>query len=94
MACKNGADCLNLPQCDDLSVGKRADLTVINLRMPSMQPLHNISKNIVFAGSKENVRLTMINGKILYEDGQYFLGFEPEDLYREVNAYVKAEMKN
>ena len=94
MACKNGADCLDLPQCDDLSVGKRADLTVINLRMPSMQPLHNISKNIVFAGSKENVRLTMINGKILYEDGQYFLGFEPEDLYREVNAYVKAEMNN
>ena len=94
MACKNGADCLDLPQCDDLSVGKRADLTVINLRMPNMQPLHNISKNIVFAGSKENVRLTMINGKILYEDGQYFLGFEPEDLYREVNAYVQAEMKN
>ena len=30
MACKNGADCLDLPQCDDLSVGKRADLTVIN----------------------------------------------------------------
>ena len=66
MACVGGARAMGLPDCDDIAVGKRADLVVINLRRPNMQPLNNIASNIVYAGSKENVRLTMVNGRILY----------------------------
>lgn len=42
-----------------------------------MQPINNIIKNIVYSGSKENVKLTMINGKILYENGE-FIGTDIE----------------
>ena len=86
MACVGGARAIGLRDCDDIAPGKRADLTVLNLRRPNMQPLHNILRNIVYAGSKENVRLTMVNGRVLYEDGEFFIGEEPEKLYEQANT--------
>ena len=86
MACVGGARAIGLDDCDDIAAGKRADLVVLNLRRPNMQPLHNIPRNIVYAGSKENVRLTMVNGRVLYEDGEFFIGEEPEKLYEQANA--------
>ena len=89
MACVGGAGAMGLSDCDDLAVGKKADLIVIDLHRPNMQPLHNISKNLVYAGSKENVRLTMVNGRVLYENGAFFIGSEPERIYAEANAFVR-----
>ena len=58
---------------------------VLDLHRPNMQPLNGIVKNIVYSGSKENVALTMVNGRILYEKGEFFIGEDPEELYRKVN---------
>ena len=85
MACVNGARCMGLSNCDSLSVGKQADLVVLDLHRPNMQPLNGIVKNIVYSGSKENVALTMVNGRILYEKGEFFIGEDPEELYQKVN---------
>ena len=90
MACAGGARAMGLDDCDDIAPGKRADLTVINLRRPNMQPLYNIPRNLVYAGSKENVRLTMVNGRVLYEDGEFFIGEEPERIYAQANAFVQS----
>ncbi len=84
MACVGGARAMGLDDCDDIAVGKKADLCVIDLQRPNMQPVLNIPKNLVYAGSKENVRLTMINGRILYESGKFFIGEKPEEIYRQV----------
>ena len=78
-----GAHCVGLYNCDIIDTGKKADLTVIDLHRPNMQPINNIIKNIVYSGSKENVKLTMINGKILYENGE-FIGTDIEKIYYEV----------
>ncbi len=77
-----GAHCMGLYNCDIIDAGKKADLTVIDLHRPNMQPINNIIKNIVYSGSKENVKLTMINGKILYENGE-FIGTDIEKIYYE-----------
>lgn len=77
-----GAHCMGLYNCDIIDTGKKADLTVIDLHRPNMQPINNIIKNIVYSGSKENVKLTMINGKILYENGE-FIGTDIEKIYYE-----------
>lgn len=77
-----GAHCMGLYDCDIIDTGKKADLTVIDLHRPNMQPINNIIKNIVYSGSKENVKLTMINGKILYENGE-FIGTDIEKIYYE-----------
>ena len=88
-ACSNGARAVGLPECDSIAVGKRADLVLLNMRRPNMQPEHNIIKNIVYAGSKENVRMTMIDGKILYENGEFFVGDAPEKIYAEASRFTR-----
>lgn len=86
-ACCGGARAMGLDDCDDLAVGKRADLIVIDLHRPNMQPLNNIAKNIVYSGSKENVRLTMVNGRVLYENGEFYLDEGTEDIYARCNEW-------
>ena len=89
MACVGGARAMGLDCCDDIAPGKKADLAVIDLHRPNMQPLNNIGKNLVYAGSKENVRLTMVNGRILYENGEFFIGEEPERIYAQANDFMR-----
>lgn len=88
MATLGGAKAMGLSDCDFLAVGKRADLIIIDLSCPNMQPIHNITKNLVYSGSKQNVKLTMVNGKILYEDGAYFIDQSPEELYSKIESIV------
>ena len=54
-----------------------------------MQPENNIVKNVVYAGSKENVRLTMVDGRVLYERGEFFVGESAERIYERANAFVR-----
>lgn len=93
MATVNGAKAMGLDGCDVLAPGKLADLIMIDLHQPNMQPLNNIAKNLVYSGSKSNVKLTMINGKILYEDGKFFVGEDPEAIYAQANKIVEKLMK-
>ncbi len=71
MACKGGALAMGLTDCDVLAEGKCADFAVIDLMQPNMQPIHNIAKNLVYSGSKQNVCMTVVNGNILYENGRF-----------------------
>lgn len=80
MATVGSAKCMGLDDCDIIDTGKKADLIVIDLNRPNMQPINNITKNIVYSGSKENVKLTMVNGKILYENG-CFICTDIEEIY-------------
>ena len=89
MACVGGARAMGLLDCDDIAEGKRADLVVIDLQRPNMQPVHNPARNLVYAGSKENVRLTMVNGRVLYENGEFFVGEDPAALYARSNAHIR-----
>lgn len=78
------AHCMGLYDCDVIDVGKKADLTVIDMHKPSMQPINNILKNIVYSGSKDIVKMTMVNGKILYENGE-FKNIDTEKIYFNAN---------
>lgn len=89
MATVNGAQAMGLKDCDVLAVGKKADMIMLDLNMPNMQPINNIMKNIVYSGSKANVKMTMINGRILYKDGRFYTDEEPWQIYDEVAAIKK-----
>lgn len=89
MATLNGAKAMGLYDCTTLERGKLADLIVIDLNQPNMHPINNITKNLVYSGSKSNIALTMINGKILYENGAYNIGEAPEQIYREAESLLK-----
>ncbi len=89
MACSTGARAMGLDQCDRLAAGKQADLCLVDLDRPNMQPENNIVKNLVYSGGKQNVRLTMVAGRVLYEDGRYDTGDDPERIYAEAAAIVR-----
>ena len=89
MACVGGARAMGLDSCTDIAPGMRADLVVLDLQRPNMQPENNVVKNIVYAGSKENVRLTMVDGRVLYERGEFFVGAGAEEIYRKANAFMR-----
>lgn len=88
MATAGGAVAMGLSDCDVLAEGKCADMVLLDLQKPNMQPLNNITKNIVYSGSKQNVKMTMIDGKILYEDGVFHVGTAPEEIYAKVNESI------
>ena len=90
MATVGGAQAMGLSDCDVLAPGKQADLIVIDLQRPNMQPVHNAARNLVYSGSKENVRLTMIAGRVLYENGAFFVGEPVQDIYRAVETNFTA----
>lgn len=89
MATVGGARAMKLNKADVLARGKLADLIMLDLHNPNMQPVHNICKNIVYSGSKSNVLMTMINGKILYYRGSFHIGENPEDIYARCNDTIK-----
>lgn len=89
MATAGGAKAMGLTECDALAEGKKADLILIDLHQPNMQPVNQITKNIVYSGSKQNVKLTMVNGKILYENGEFFVGEEAEEIYQKANRIAE-----
>lgn len=90
MATVNGAKAMRLDDCDVLAAGKKADFIEIDLNQPNMQPLNNPAKNIVYAGSKQNVKRTVVNGKVLYENGSFFIREQPETIYRKANEIISA----
>lgn len=89
MACHTGAHAMCIPESDSIAEGKNADLILLDLSQPNMQPLHNIGKNVVYAGSKNNVIFTMVNGKILYDNGEFFVGVSKEEIYTEANRIIE-----
>ena len=86
MATSSGAHVMRIPDADVLAPGKLADVILLDLHEPNMQPIHNIVSNIVYSGSKSNVMLTMIGGQILYDTlegrGVFHVGKDPEEIYR------------
>lgn len=88
MATTGGAKAMLLDRCGTVETGKLADLIVLDLNQPNMQPLNNIAKNIVYSGSKQNVVLTMVNGRILYENGTFDIGCDPEEVYRTAQRII------
>lgn len=89
MATVGGSRAMGLSDCETVAEGQLADLVLLDLHRPNMQPENNLVKNLVYSGSKENVKMTMVDGKILYEDGVFFVGEDPEELYRKANEIMR-----
>ncbi|MGN0638463.1 MAG: amidohydrolase family protein [Huintestinicola sp.] len=64
-----------------IETGRNADFAVIDMSAPNMQPENDIVKNLVYSGSGANVTMTAVNGNILYEKGEFFIGEDMDALY-------------
>jgi len=86
-ATTGGALAMGLDDCATLSEGSKADMVVIDMNRPNMQPVNNIQKNLVFAGTRDNVKMTVANGVIVYEDGK-FPTLDAEKIYAKANEIM------
>lgn len=82
MATRAGARAFGGSLTGTLEKGAPADLAMLDLSGPHMQPLYNPVSQAVYAASGHECRLTMVNGEILYRDGK-FTGFDYDGLLRE-----------
>ena len=71
MASLDGARAQGRSLCGSIKEGWRADLAVIDLSTPNMQPGYNPLSDLIFSAQASNVVLTMTDGKVVYRDGEY-----------------------
>ena len=58
-------------ECGLLKVGMDADMVMLNLDHPKFMPCHNLLSNIVYTANGNDVCMTMVRGKVLYENGEH-----------------------
>lgn len=71
MATRGGALAQGREDCGALEVGMRADAVLIDLNAVNMQPAEDLLSALVYSADTSNVLMTMCDGRILYENGEY-----------------------
>lgn len=72
MATEGGARTLRMEdQLGTLDIGKRAHFIVLNMDAPHVLPSMNPATNVVYSHTPEDVLMTVVDGEILYEDGNF-----------------------
>ena len=99
MATIGGAKVLGADQITgSLEAGKAADLIIIPLDKPHLQPIYNIYSTLVFSLHSSDIDTVMINGKIVMKDRK-ILTLDEESLLKDLKRVAgdireKFKMKN
>lgn len=71
MATVNGAKALGLEDVGQIKPGMKADMTLIDLDQPHYYPLNDPAAAVVYCGKGSDVHTLIVDGKILFENGEY-----------------------
>lgn len=74
-------------ECGMIAPGMDADLIMLDFAQPHLIPCHDPISNLCYAASGHDVCLTMVRGKILYENGTYTT-IDLQQVLREFHDYV------
>ena len=58
-------------RCGMLKEGMDADIVLVDFSAPHLMPCHNVISGLVFSAKGGDVAMTMVEGKILYQNGQF-----------------------
>jgi len=70
LATRNGYRALGFEQGGVLEAGALADLILVDLARPHLQPLYQPLSALVYSAQASDVRTTIVGGKVLMQDGQ------------------------
>lgn len=71
MATLGGAAAFGDPRLGRLEPGSAADFIALDLDAPNLRPMYNPVSHAVYAATGAEVRLTVVGGRILYQDGRF-----------------------
>lgn len=90
MATRGGAGVLGMAEeIGTLEAGKRADLIVLDLNHPHLQPLYNPWSTVVYSACGADVRHSVVNGRVLMKDRQ-FQTLDAEEVMARVSEISRA----
>jgi 5-methylthioadenosine/S-adenosylhomocysteine deaminase len=81
MATLGGARALGM-EIGSLEVGKKADVILLELNKPHLQPVYNIVSHLVYSATGADVRDVIIDGKLVMENRKLLTLDEGEILYQ------------
>lgn len=88
MATVRGALALGYDNLGRLEMGYLADIIMIDIGKPNMQPLNDVCNNLVNACESNNVIMTMVNGKIVYKDDEFYCNANYIDIVNHCNKII------
>lgn len=71
-----------------IEVGKQADLILVDLNTLAFTPLNDLRRQLVFCENGSSVRLVMVAGRVLVEDGK-ILSVDEEALKTEIRGLME-----
>ncbi|MBQ7768897.1 MAG: amidohydrolase family protein [Oscillospiraceae bacterium] len=71
MATVCGAKAQGRTDCGMLKEGLDADIILVDFSAPHLMPCHNVPAGLVFSAKGGDVAMTMVRGKILYQNGRF-----------------------
>lgn len=87
MATINGAMAQGREDTGSLEVGKKADIVAFDVNKPHLTPNLNPEALLVYSAQGSDVCMTMVDGNILYENGE-FKTIDRERVYSEVKKSI------
>ncbi|HAX84029.1 MAG TPA: amidohydrolase [Ruminococcaceae bacterium] len=88
MATVNGARVQRRENCGELKVGNKADIIAVSLDSPHMVPALDKKALLTYSAQSSDVCMTMADGKVLYENGEYKT-LDKEKIYFDINRAVE-----
>ena len=69
-ATRAGALAQGRPDCGYIKEGFRADLVVLDLNRPALNPVYDMANSLVYAAGGGEVLMTVVDGRVVYQQGQ------------------------
>lgn len=89
MATVNGAAALgHAGELGVIAEGVLADVIVVDLQKPHLQPVHDVVSNLVYCGKASDVETVVVDGRVVVEERR-IAGVDLPQLYADAAAAVK-----
>lgn len=70
LATTGSAAAMHRPELGQLAPGSPADVVVVDLDRPHTQPAYNVASTLVYSSRADDVRFTVVAGRIVLDDGE------------------------
>lgn len=74
-------------ECGMLEVGMDADIALVDFTAPHLMPCHNVLNGLLWSAKGGDVAMTMVRGKILYQNG-VFPTIDLKEVVEELTTYA------